>query len=148
MSVHLARNVDVDLGSDPSTWPFEALVSVLARGLVGDWQPVIAALSIQPWGPLADRVLAATGLVEDPRVLVLFREIISDIRAEREASEREAVAAEIRKAVRSTGLSQAAFAARIGTSGSRLSTYCSGQVTPSGAMLKRIHWAATQAHAS
>lgn len=44
----------------------------------------------------------------------------------------------MRDAVASTGLTDAEFARRVGTSASRLSTYLSGKVTPSSAMLVRI----------
>jgi len=37
-----------------------------------------------------------------------------------------------------SGLDRSAFAKRIGTSASRLSTYASGKVTPSAAMLLRM----------
>lgn len=137
----LARNVDVDLDDDAATWPFEALVSVLDRGLVADWQPIIRALRAQPWGPFALRVLDAAALADDERIAALFDAIIASIRVEFERAERDEVAATIRDAVRASGLTQAAFAARIGTSGSRLNTYCTGQVMPSAAMLVRIRWA-------
>jgi transcriptional regulator with XRE-family HTH domain len=40
--------------------------------------------------------------------------------------------------VKRSGLSRAAFASRIGTSASRLSTYSSGKVIPSATLLLRI----------
>jgi len=57
---------------------------------------------------------------------------LSRARERAEASERAAVTAEIREAVKRFGLSRAEFASRIGTSASRLSTYASGKVTPCG----------------
>jgi transcriptional regulator with XRE-family HTH domain len=64
--------------------------------------------------------------------------VLSRARERAEASERAAVAAEIREAVRLSGLSRAEFASRIGTSASRLSTYASGKVTPSATLMLRI----------
>jgi ribosome-binding protein aMBF1 (putative translation factor) len=61
-----------------------------------------------------------------------------------EASERAAVASEIREAVERSGLSQAEFASRVGTSASRLSTYASGKVTPSATLMVRIRRVAVQ----
>ncbi len=49
----------------------------------------------------------------------------------------------MRAAVERSGLTNAQFAELIGTSASRLSTYLSGQVTPSAAMLVRIEQAPT-----
>lgn len=44
----------------------------------------------------------------------------------------------MRAAVEHSGLTNAEFAALVGTSASRLSTYLSGKVTPSAALLVRI----------
>ena len=44
----------------------------------------------------------------------------------------------MRAAVERSGLTNADFASLIGTSASRLSTYLSGKVTPSAALLVRI----------
>jgi transcriptional regulator with XRE-family HTH domain len=44
----------------------------------------------------------------------------------------------VRNAVARSGLSKAQFAARIGTSPSRLSTYLNGKVTPSAALMVRV----------
>ena len=50
------RNVDVAPGDAVSTWPYEALATVLERGLVPDWRPVLAELRREPWGPVSRRV--------------------------------------------------------------------------------------------
>jgi predicted XRE-type DNA-binding protein len=65
------------------------------------------------------------------------REIAAD-------SERAEVASEVRNLVRTSGLSQQDFAARLGTSWSRLSTYMSGKVVPSAALIVRMRRAARQ----
>ena len=56
--------------------------------------------------------------------------VISDDRDAAAASERAAVAAEVDRLIRRSGLSRAEFASRIGTSSSRLPTYVTGKVTP------------------
>ena len=48
------------------------------------------------------------------------------------------MAARVRAAVDRSGLTNSRFADLVGTSASRLSTYLSGKVTPSAAMLVRI----------
>jgi transcriptional regulator with XRE-family HTH domain len=53
-------------------------------------------------------------------------------------SERADVAAEVRDLVGRSGLSKQDFAGRTGTSRSRLSTYMSGKVTPSAALMVRM----------
>jgi len=60
-------------------------------------------------------------------------------------SERGEVAAEVSGLVGRSGLSQQAFAERIGTSGSRLSTYMSGRVVPSAALMVRMRRVARSA---
>lgn len=54
------------------------------------------------------------------------------------ASERQAVATEVDRLIGESGLSRTEFASRIGTSASRLSTYATGKVTPSAALLVRM----------
>ena len=71
-------------------------------------------------------------------VAPVMERAISRTRQTAEVSEREAVATEIDRLVRASGLSRAEFASRIGTSASRLSTYVTGKVTPSAALLVRM----------
>jgi DNA-binding transcriptional regulator YiaG len=63
---------------------------------------------------------------------------ISLVRKEAEAEERRSVAAEVDRLVRESGLSRSEFASQIGTSASRLSTYATGRVTPSAALMLRM----------
>ena len=60
-------------------------------------------------------------------------------------SEREDVAAEVRELVGRSRLSTQDFAERMGTSRSRLSTYMSGKVVPSAALMVRMRRVALQA---
>ena len=60
-------------------------------------------------------------------------------------SEREDVASEVRNLVGRSGLSKQDFAERIGTSRSRLSTYMSGKVVPSAALMVRMRRVALHA---
>jgi DNA-binding transcriptional regulator YiaG len=73
--------------------------------------------------------------------------VIERAREEAEKSEREAVANEIDGLVRESGLSRTEFASRIGTSASRLSTYVTGKVTPSAALLVRMRLVAKRERA-
>lgn len=69
--------------------------------------------------------------------------VIATARQETEGAERKAVATEVDRLVRASGLSRAEFASRIGTSASRLSTYATGKVTPSAALLVRMRHTVT-----
>ena len=38
------RNVDASPSDDVTTWPYEAIVTAIERGLVPDWQPLFAEI--------------------------------------------------------------------------------------------------------
>ncbi|HSS41807.1 MAG TPA: helix-turn-helix transcriptional regulator [Solirubrobacterales bacterium] len=64
--------------------------------------------------------------------------MIEQARRDTEAAERMAVASEIQRLIEESGLTRHAFASHIGTSTSRLSTYATGKVTPSAALMLRM----------
>lgn len=132
------RNVDASPADDVRTWPYEALVTVIDRGLVADWQPVFAELRRSPWGKVARRVDRYLSYREPDGVNVLFAMAIEHARTQAEDSERTEVAVRVRDGVVRSGLTNREFARLVGTSASRLSTYLSGKVIPSAAMLMRI----------
>jgi hypothetical protein len=136
------RNVEGSPDDDVRTWPYEALVTTIDRGLVEDWQPIFAELRRSPWGKVARRVERYLSYRERDGVSMLFQLAIEHARDARDNADRAEVAARVRDAVTRSGLSKAAFAELVGTSPSRLSTYLSGKVTPSAAMLVRIEDAA------
>ena len=147
MSVRF-RNVDAAPSDDVTTWPYEALVTVIERGLVDDWRPVFAEVRRHPWGPVARKVEHVAASTADTAVGRLFTLAVERARADAESAEREAVAARVRAAIVASGLTAAEFASRVGTSASRLSTYATGKVTPSAGMLHRIEGAAADARSS
>ncbi len=136
------RNVDAEPTDDVTSWPFEALVTAIDRGLISDWRPIFDEIRRSPWGSVtrrierhvADRPIDGAGR--------LFELAIARSRSKVLSAERREVARRVRAAISESGLSAAAFAASIGTSGSRLSTYAGGTVMPSAAMLLRIERAA------
>ena len=132
------RNVDASPSDDVTTWPYEALVTVVERGLVADWQPVFAEIRHRPWGPVARQVTQIAAITDDRSVGRLFSLAVERARADAERAERDEVARRVRAALAASGCSAAEFAARVGTSASRLSTYGAGKGTPSAAMLLRI----------
>lgn len=137
------RNVDASPEDDVRTWPYEALVTAIDRGLVQDWQPIFVEIRRSPWGRVARRVERYLGYREPDGVGTLFALAIARARQDREQAEREEVAARIRAAVERSGLTNAEFAALVGTSASRLSTYVNGKAMPSAAMFVRIEEAGT-----
>jgi hypothetical protein len=142
------RNVDASPTDPVASWPYEALATTLERGLVADWRPVLAEIRRQPWGSTARRVEQLLGYEPLPGVRELFSHAIARARADQDRRDRDEVAARVRSAVGVSGLTAALFADLVGTSASRLSTYASGKVTPSAAMLLRIERAAAEPVAS
>lgn len=132
------RNVDVSPDDPVSEWPLEAIQTALERGGLSHWRRLAAAVRAQPWGPVARQIEEVLTYSRPYGVAKLMERVISDARQEAAAAERGAVAREVAKLVENSGLSRAEFATRVGTSTSRLSTYITGKVTPSAALLLRM----------
>ncbi len=139
------RNVDASPDDDVETWPYEALVTVIDRGLVPDWQPIFAELRRSPWGRVARRIEHYLTYREPGPTSTMFTLAVQHARAEADRGDRAEAAARVREAVNRSGMSKAEFARLVGTSASRLSTYLNGKVTPSAAMLIRIERTAATA---
>lgn len=143
------RNVDGSSADPVDSWPYEALVATLERGGVRDWRPVLAEIRRQPWGPVARSIESYLAYSEDRAIVALFTRAISVARDAAQERERSLVANRVRQHLRASGLTSAEFAERIGTSASRFSTYLSGKVTPSAALMIRMEeCAATTATSS
>lgn len=136
------RNVDASPSDPVDTWPYEALVTAIERGLVPDWQPIFTEVRRHPWGSVARRIQHYLTYAPAGGITRLFQLAVDSARAECESAERAEVAAQVRAAIASSGLTAAQFAELIGTSASRLSTYATGSVCPSAHMLLRIKRAA------
>ena len=132
------RNVHGSTADPVSTWPYEGLVEVLERGGVYSWRPIVAEIRSAPWGPVARRLEKYLAYSEDRAIVALFSGLIKKYRTDTEQRERDLVAERVRAAIEKSQLPAREFADRIGTSASRLSTYATGRVIPSAAMLMRI----------
>jgi DNA-binding transcriptional regulator YiaG len=132
------RNVTSSPDDPVETWPFEGILAAVERGTLPDWRRLAKAVQADPWGPVAQQVLEAIQLSRPYGTAELLEGVIGRARKLAADSERAEVAAEVRKLVSDSGLSQHDFADRIGTSRSRLSTYMSGKVVPSAALMVRM----------
>ena len=74
------RNVDARPTDDVASWPYEALVTAIDRGLVPDWRPIFAEIRSAPWGTTARRVERYVGYREHDGVSTLFRLAIESAR--------------------------------------------------------------------
>jgi DNA-binding transcriptional regulator YiaG len=132
------RNIEASSEDPVETWPFEGFLAAVERGTLPDWRRLARAIKADPWGAVAQQVVEALSLSRPYGTAELLEGIIKRARDEAADSERREVAAEIRTLADDSGLSRQEFAQRIGTSRSRLSTYISGQVVPSAALMVRI----------
>jgi DNA-binding transcriptional regulator YiaG len=132
------RNLTISPAEPVSRWPTEAVQTALERGDLGDWHRVAAEMRRDPWGRTARQVEEILTHSRPYGVAEIMETVLSRARQIAEADERMAIATQIQEAVERSGLSQAEFASRIGTSASRLSTYAAGKVTPSATLMLRI----------
>ena len=141
MSALAFRNVDASPSDPVSAWPQEAIQTALERGGLSHWRRLAEAVRAEPWGPVARRIEEVLSYSRSYGVAPALERVIGRARQAAETAEREAVATEIQELVRRSGLSRAEFASRVGTSTSRLSTYATGKVIPSAALLLRMRMA-------
>lgn len=132
------RNVDVSPDDPVVEWPLEAVQTALERGGLSQWRRLASAIREQPWGPIARGVEEVLAYSRPYGVALAMERVIALMREEAEAEERRSVAAEVDRLVRESGFSRSEFASLIGTSASRLSTYATGRVTPSAALMLRM----------
>jgi DNA-binding transcriptional regulator YiaG len=132
------RNIKASPDDPVETWPFEGILAAVERGTLPDWRRLAAAIRVDPWGPVAQQVLEAIRLSRPYGTAELLEGVVSRARQLAAKSEREEVASEVRGLVGESGLSNQEFAERIGTSRPRLSTYMSGKVVPSAALMVRM----------
>lgn len=139
------RNLTVSPDDPVETWPFEGILAAVERGTLPDWRRLAEAIRGDPWGPVACQVLEAVDLSRPYGTAALLESVIDRARQAAIDSERAEVASEVKRLVSDSGLSQQGFADRIGTSRSRLSTYVSGKVLPSAALMVRMRRASRRA---
>lgn len=132
------RNLDISPQVPVRQWPAEAVLTALERGSLHDWRRLIRAIDEHPWGEVARKVEQALRVSRPYGVAGLMERAIDRARQRTASDERREIAGQVRWHLERSGLTRAEFAECIGTSASRLSTYLSGKVTPSAALLLRM----------
>jgi len=132
------RNVDAAVSDPVESWPQEALQAAMERGDITHWRRMVAAVRRAPWGPVARSIEEILTYSQPYGVAGLMERAIEAARTEAVRSEGAEVSARVRAAKEASGLTVAGYAERCGTSRSRMSTYMSGKVVPSAAMLVRM----------
>jgi DNA-binding transcriptional regulator YiaG len=139
------RNLEVSPDDPVELWGFEGLLAAVDRGDLRDWRRIVAAVSEDPWGEVVQTLEQVVELAEDSGAAGALQAAVALLRDRRREDERREVAARLGRLVAESGLTRAEFARRLGTSGSRLSTYLTGQVVPSAALMVRAERVASNA---
>lgn len=147
------RNVDGSSSDPVDSWHHEVFASILAYGGANEYAPVMNEIFRDPWGNAARSVEEILGYTDpedeeehiDPGTYALFEFGLRSAREEAEQKERGDVAAELSRLFELSGLTRAEFAARLGTSTSRLSTYLAAKVSPRASLMVRATRVAARA---
>lgn len=132
------RNVDASPDDPVAQWGFEGLLAAIERGGMRLWDRIAAELRRQPYGAVA-RLLEheVINAVSHEGERELFRQVLARARRRSEQDAKIEVVKRLRSLLARSGLSQRDFAAQLGTSASRFSTYLNGKVTPGADLLIR-----------
>lgn len=131
------RNVSSRPADPVSSWPTEAVQAALERGGLAEWRRLVEGVRAEPWGRTARQIEEVLSHSRPYGVAELLERVIEATRTRTEAEERAAVASELRELVDRSGLLQAEFARRLGTSASRMSSYVNGAVVPAATLMVR-----------
>ena len=131
------RNITVGPDDPVECWGVEGILAAIDRGSLSHWRRIADAVRADPWGPAAADLEQAVTIVEDVGVAATLSRALAHARAANEADAREEVRRRLNALVKDSGLTAAQFAQRLGTSASRMSTYLTGKVVPSAALLVR-----------
>jgi DNA-binding transcriptional regulator YiaG len=132
------RNITVSPDDPVETWPFEGILAAVERGTLPYWRRLAQAIEADPWGPVAQQVLEAVQISRPYGTAELLEGVVALARKLAADAERAEVTSEVRGLVARSGLSRQEFADRMGTSRPRLSTYMTGKVVPSAALMVRM----------
>jgi DNA-binding transcriptional regulator YiaG len=136
--VPLFRNIEATPDDPESEWHLEGIQAALERGDLSHWRRLAAEVRRDPWGEVSQELAEVLTFSRPYGVASVMDAVIRSSRDDAVRRERDVVAAEVRGLREASGLSGREFASRIGTSPSRLSTYASGKVVPSAALMVRM----------
>lgn len=132
------RNITATPDDPVNQWGFEGLLTAIERGGMKLWDRIAAELRRQPYGAVArlleEEVIPAMSHQGERE---LFRQVLVRTRQRWEQEARVEVSERLREHLTRSGLTQREFAAQLGTSASRFSTYLNGKVTPGADLLVR-----------
>jgi len=132
------RNLEISPDQPVSAWPGEAVLTAIERGSLRDWRRLVRVVQEDPWGRTARQIEQALKVSRPYGIAPALERAIENARRQKCECERLEVAERVQALIFASGLERSEFAERIGTSTSRLSTYATGKVVPSAAMLMRM----------
>ena len=115
------RHLDVRPDTPPEELPSAALVDILERGDLADWQPLAAAVARDPHGELAGRLLRLVDAHPMYGTSPLWRAFVDRCRVRAGGGPRRLRETGLAKLRRERGLTQAQVADRLGMSQSDFS---------------------------
>lgn len=121
------RNLNITPADPVDRWGVEGLLTAIDRGGLRHWRRINRAVQKDPYGTVAADLDEALNLAEDGGVVQLLRRGLDDARS----SERDRFAQVFRSLVDDFAGTHQDVANLLGTSRSRVSSYCSGAVVPS-----------------
>lgn len=131
------RNLSVSPTDPIECWGVEGLLTAVDRGALPDWRRIAHAVRRNPRGKVAAELRDVVAVAQDASAASVLERILHEALALEDEQDKEKAAEAMRTAFEESGLRRAQFAERLGTSQSRVSTYLSGKVTPSAALLIR-----------
>jgi hypothetical protein len=131
------RNITATPDDPVEQWGVEGILAAIDRGSLPHWRRIAAAVLIDPWGSVVADLEQALMLASDAGVAATLRRTLAQARRDSEVAARAEVRRRLQEFVERSGLTAAQFAQRLGTSASRMSTYLTGKVVPSAAVLVR-----------
>jgi hypothetical protein len=131
------RNITATPDDPVEQWGVEGILAAIDRGSLPHWRRITVAIRSDPWGAVAADLEQALTLAQDTGTAATLRRTLAQARRDSEAAARDEVRRRLQALVDGSGLTAAQFARRLGTSASRMSTYLTGKVVPSAALLIR-----------
>lgn len=128
------RNINAKESDPVEDWGFEGILIAIDRGGLPQWRRIIRAVQADPHGKVASEVEEALEVVEDSGAAFIIEGTLKQARMD----EKERFGRKFKALLAETEMSQKEAAEFLGTSRPRVSSYCSGAVTPSALAFEKL----------
>lgn len=128
------RNIHTSPSDPVASWGVEGLLTAIERGGINEWVRIVRAVRADPEGQMVAELTEALDVADAPGVVALFRREL----ARAKDPDRSEVVRRLRRAWRSSGMTQAQLAEAGGIPTSSLKSYLSGRRDPRAQVAARI----------